>query len=33
MNVLDTDVVEHDSMIDLHNLAEYKQFLSEYFYS
>lgn len=33
MNVLDTDVVEHDSVIDLLNLAECKQFLSEYFYS
>ena len=33
MNVLDIDIVEHDCMIDLHNLAECEQFLSDFFYS
>lgn len=31
MNVLDIGIVEHDSMIDLRNLAECEQFLSEFF--
>lgn len=31
MNVLDIDIVEHDSVIDLHNLAECEQFLSDFF--